>query len=109
MILHGVLATFENLFYRFPTTNELSKSSIMVDGQPSILFFKNGSTKLDFSYIVTECNEFYQGMIIDMYRTFLLRDPINEEIDALISDFISDKDLKQVQKSILITEEYAGF
>ena len=35
--------------------------------------------------------------------------PTNEEIEALISNYINNKDLKYIQKSILIKKEYAGF
>lgn len=104
-----VLATFENLYHRFPTDNEKSASENIVDGQPDILFLQTGNSKLDFSNIVTTCDEFYQGIIIDLYNIYLLRNPSTEEILDKLTTFKQSGDISNIQLDLLTIEEYAGF
>ena len=104
-----VLATFENLYHRFPTDNEKAASENIVDGQPDILFLQTGNSKLGLSNIVTSCDEFYQGIIIDLYNIYLLREPSTQEILDKIESFKQSGDISNIQLNLLTIEEYAGF
>ena len=104
-----VLGSFENLFYRSPSANEKSASEDMVDGQSSILFLQNGSSKLDFSTIISTNDEFYHGVIMDLFNAYVSRNPTTEETYGLIGDFKLSGELSVVQLYILTSEEYAGF
>lgn len=103
-----VLATFENLFHRFPTENEKTASESIVDGQPDILFLQSGNSKLDFSYIVTSCDEFYQGVIIDLYKIYMLREPTTQEVLEELEDFKQTGNISNIQLNLLTSNEYAG-
>ncbi|HIF14114.1 MAG TPA: hypothetical protein EYQ86_01750 [Bacteroidetes bacterium] len=104
-----VLATFENMFHRFPTENEKTASESIVDGQPDILFLQSGNTKLDFSYIVTSCDEFYQGVIIDLYKIYMLREPTTQEVLEDLEGFKQTGIISNIQLNLLTSNEYAGF
>ena len=104
-----VLATFENMFHRFPTENEKTASESIVDGQPDILFLQSGNTKLDFSYIVTSCDEFYQGVIIDLYKIYMLREPTTQEVLEDLEGFKQTGIISSIQLNLLTSNEYAGF
>lgn len=104
-----VLATFENLYKRFPTVSELEQGISMVDNQPASLFLQDGSSKGDFINIVVNYTEFYEGLIRETYLTFLQREPTSVEMDTEVLTFKTDKNYQILQKKVLITEEYAGF
>jgi len=69
----------------------------------------NGQTKGDFLHIVTTSREFYEGMIIWAYLNLLARFPTSAETSALMNDFYTDHDFQNVQKKIMVTNEYANF
>lgn len=104
-----VLSCFENLFFRFPTEAEEDQGVAMVDGASSQIFLLDGNSKEDFADIVTDVSEFFQGLVIASYRSFLSRDPTSYEMDLLTQDLEQNGDLQEVQKYILKSEEYAGF
>jgi hypothetical protein len=104
-----VLACFENLFFRFPTTAELAQGVSMVDGASSQVFLQDGNSKLDFIHIVTHTTEFYEGLVIDNYRSLLSRDPDSYEMDSLTQTMEASGDLQEMQRHILKGKEYAGF
>jgi hypothetical protein len=105
-----VKACFENLFYRLPTTNELNQGVGMVNGlNPNILFLQSGNSKGDFAYIVTHCNQFYEGLITTTYTNYLLRKPSDVEINATIQKLSINKDYLGFLKSIVNSKEYSGF
>lgn len=104
-----VIACFENFFKRYPTNTELEKGKEMVDGLPVKLLLKEGRNKIDFLTIMTENSEFYQGRILDAYRTLLLRDPTSDELNELTDQFQNSDDFSTVQIEITKLDEYAGF
>jgi hypothetical protein len=105
-----VKACFENLFYRLPTTYELSQGEGMVDGLNSkILFLQSGSSKGDFATIVTHCTAFNQGLITTAFVNYLLRKPNDTELSQYLISLSNNNDYTQLIKSILISKEYAGF
>ncbi len=105
-----VLSAFENLFNRLPTVAELTEGVSMVDGfVPGTIFNQDGTSKGDFVDITTTVEEFYEGRITDAYLNLLLREPTDTELEVILTAFLANGDLKEVQKSIIKTEEYAGF
>ncbi|HOY27850.1 MAG TPA: hypothetical protein PLR96_02680 [Flavobacteriales bacterium] len=104
-----VNATFDNLLGRFPTNAEFTVAYAMVDaGQAGLLFGQSGQNKGDYAAILTSSAEGHEGLIGWCYRTFLGRAPSSAEVFALLPGFLVDHDLKRVQRSILITDEYAN-
>jgi len=104
-----VLACFENLFFRFPTASELTEGVKMVDGTSTQMFLEDGNSKQDFVDIVTCTTEFYEGLVIEAYRSLLSRDPTSYEMDSLTQALEQSSNLKAMQKQVLKSQEYAGF
>jgi hypothetical protein len=81
----------------------------MVDNQTSQVLLQDGNSKGDFMNIIVSSDEFYQGLVIDLYKTFLLREPTSQEISEGITLIKNSGNLKNLQKQLLISKEYAGF
>lgn len=105
-----VNATFDNLYFRFPTQEEYENAYRMVDsGEPASLFGQTGTNKSDYVAIIASNLEIYEGLIIWAYQSLLARNPTSEETSALINDFIATRDFKVIQKTIMRTDEYGRF
>jgi hypothetical protein len=107
--LNFVVACFENLFNRLPTVEETADGIAMVDGVSSQLFLIDGSSKIDFIQIVTNHLEFYQGLVADIYSTFLAREPNSWEMSTYALQLQEENHFNAVKSIILQSEEYAGF
>ena len=107
--LNFVQSCFEGYYLRPASLTETTNGVDMVDGQSVILLLQNGNSKDDFIRILTESDEFYQGLVIDNFRGFLSRNPNSYESYKATFDFKNSNDLAEMQKSILKTDEYAGF
>lgn len=107
--LNFVVACFENLFNRLPTVEETSDGIAMVDGVSSQLFLIDGSSKIDFINIVSNHLEFYQGLVLDIYSTFLAREPNSWEMSTYALQLQEENNFNAVKSIILQSEEYAGF
>lgn len=103
-------ASFDNMFFRFPTQSEFFSGFNMVeDNIPGTLFGTSGQNKDDYINILTSSREFYQGMIIWVYQQALAREPSAEEVALLMDEFYENHDLQWVQIEVLKTDEYAQF
>ncbi|MCX6351602.1 MAG: hypothetical protein NTX03_07060 [Bacteroidetes bacterium] len=104
-----VKACFENLLYRDPTKEELRYGKDMYDNKAGILFRETGICKNDIIKIITKQDEFYQGLVIDAYLSFLLRKPNTAEISVDAKELIASKRLENLRIKLLKSKEYAGF
>lgn len=103
-------ATFDNLYFRFPTQSEFERAYVMVDGmQPSSLFGQNGSHKNDYIRIIVGQREFWQGLVIWAYKTMLARDPGSAEVFQAMQQLNQNRDFHLTLRNILKTDEYANF
>jgi hypothetical protein len=103
-------AAFDNLLFRFPTQYEFNQTYIMIqDNTSQIVLGSSGNNKQDFSYIITNTREFYEGVIIWSYQNLLARSPTVQEIDHLMQVFYIDHDFQWVQRQIMKNDEYAQF
>ena len=103
-------ATFDNMYFRFPTKNEFEASYEMIQNNVSTTVLgKPGQNKGDYIEIVTNSLEFYQGLIIWMYNTLMSRSPDAAEINAILPEFVETKNFQWMQEQILKTDEYANF
>jgi hypothetical protein len=97
-----VKASFENLFYRLPTSYELNQGIGMINGlNPMILFLQSGNCKGDFANIVTHCDAFYEGLITTAYTNYLLRKPTDTELNYHLTQLSVTKNYIGLIKSIL--------
>ena len=105
-----VNAAFDNLLFRFPTQYEFSQTYTMLqDNTSQIVLGSSGNNKEDFSYIITNTREFYEGIVIWSYQTLLARMPTVQELDYLMQFFYIDHDFQWVQRQIMKDDEYAQF
>ncbi len=105
-----VNASFDDLFSRFPTTDEFDNGFNMIEfNEARLLFNQPGQNKGDFIEILTNSREFYEGMINWVYLTMLSREPTTLEKAEVMETFFYDYDLQIVQKKVLMTDEYAHF
>jgi len=105
-----VNASFNDLFGRFPTNEEfIAAFDIIEFDQPGFIFGKAASNKGEFIQILVNSNEFYEGMIRWTYGTLVAREPTSEEVDKGMQSFTISHNLPNLQKSILVTNEYANF
>jgi hypothetical protein len=104
-----VKGSFDDLFRRSPTDAELQNGVAMVDNASSILFLQSGNSKGQYIGIVTTCDEFYEGLVKKSFQQLLLREPGSQEIASGISAIKQNNDWQAYIKSIVKTDEYAGF
>lgn len=105
-----VNASFDNMFFRFPTEQEFFAGYNMVEfNQPGSLLGASGQNKDEYVRILADSREFYEGLIVWSYQLLLAREPSTSETNTLMIDFFVDHDLQKVQRSIMTTDEYAHF
>ena len=105
-----VNATFDNLLWRFPTDSEFKAGFDMVEFQlPQTLFNEAGENKTDYVEILTESREMFEGILIWTYQQLLARRPTTEETFFLLEDFFQHRDLRLIQRHIMVKDEYANF
>jgi len=103
-----VVSCFQHFLNRYPTAEELSEGKKMVDGLPAILFLQSGQSKDDFINIFFTSLDYYEGLAINLYQRFLLRNPSSIEMGSASQAFDDTHDYVQMQKNILSTNEYIG-
>lgn len=103
-------ASFNDLFFRFPTNNEFNAGYNMVEyNTADILFGKSASNKGEYLQILVNSEEFYEGIIHWMYKNLLAREPSTQETYNLMQTFFNDHDVQKVQLHIMKSDEYANF
>ncbi|MBK6776805.1 MAG: hypothetical protein IPG74_13535 [Flavobacteriales bacterium] len=102
-------ATFDNLLLRYPTNAEFNTGFSMVENNaPGILFTQSGQNKGDYVQILTGTTEFEEGMVRWSYNTFMGREASTYEVYTAMSSFHTDLDLQRMQRTILVSDEYAN-
>ncbi|MCY7410733.1 MAG: hypothetical protein LH473_10695 [Chitinophagales bacterium] len=104
-----VKGSFDDLFRRAPTDDELANGVDMVNNLPAFLFLQAGGNKGDYINIVTTTDEFYGGIVIKTFNQLLLRDPTSSESGTYTSSLKISGDFLSFEKELMKTSEYAGF
>jgi len=108
--LNFVNASFDDLFFRFPTRDEFDIAyNIIETGKGGSLFGGFADNKPLYCKMLVNSREFSEGMIKWCYLTLIGREPTTQETFNLMEDFYTSKNLQDVQESILATDEYAHF
>ncbi len=103
-------ASFDNLFYRYPTLHERNEAFKMIEYNESIVFMgQTGTNKQDYVDIVTNSREFYNGMVLWVYKQLLSRDPESLEASYALKQLYEDRDLQKLQRQLIVSDEYAQF
>lgn len=105
-----VNATFDDLFYRFPTISEFEDAFQVIEfNQPATIFGQVIQNKIEYLEVLTTIDEYEEGMIRWVYLSLLAREPNSLEVFELMAPFQASYDLQEVQKAVIISDEYAGF
>jgi len=108
--LNFVNASFDNMFFRFPTRDEFTIAyDIIESGKGGSLFGGYASNKPEYCKMLVQSKEFSEGIIQWCYITLIGRIPTTQETYNLIQDYYLTKNLQKVQTLILTTDEYAHF
>ena len=108
--LNFVNASFDDLFFRFPTRDEFDIAyGIIESGKGASLFGGFADNKPAYCQMLVNSREFSEGMIKWCYLSLVGREPNTQETYNLLEDFHKTKNLQEVQINILITDEYAHF
>lgn len=103
-----IKSCFNNFLFRYPTEYELREATNMVDGGEGTLFYEKGSGRNGFLDIFFNSDNYYEGLIINLYRKNLLRTPEPVELAAYLKDFRKHHSFYKLQENILASDEYAG-
>ncbi|NNE54552.1 MAG: hypothetical protein HKN32_00930 [Flavobacteriales bacterium] len=105
-----VNASFDDLYFRFPTTAEFESAFVIIENnEPEVIFGQIASNKSEYLNILTTTAEYKEGIIRWAYLSLLGREAASNEVFELIADFQLTHDVQEVQKQIMISDEYAGF
>ena len=103
-------ATFDDLFFRFPTEAELNQAFPPIDYNGSgYLFGQLVTSKSAYISLMVSNSEFNEGAIRWAYLNLLGREALSGEIFGLLPTFNNNDDFKSIQKAIIVTDEYAGW
>jgi hypothetical protein len=103
-------ATFDDLFFRYPTESELEEAYDPVEFNGSgYLFGTVINSKEDYLNVLLNDDEFREGMIRWAFSSLLGREAQTVEVYNLLEVYGTEHNIKGVQKSIMMTDEYAGF
>ena len=100
-----VVSIYQHFYHRYPTDHELEQASDMVDRQWALLYGGNGNSKADFIEIFTAQGEFKQGIIINVFESYLNRLPTTAESDRFLDHLSNDWDYQQLQRYLLTASE----
>lgn len=105
-----VNASFDDLFYRFPTKSEFDNAFEVIEfNQPATIFGLVAQNKAEYVDILTTTDEYEEGMIRWVYLSLLAREPNSLEVFNHMGTFQASYDVQEVQKAVIISDEYAGF
>lgn len=103
-----VVSIYQHFYHRYPTDHELEQASDMVDRQWALLYGANGNSKADFIKIFTAQGEFKQGIIINVFESYLNRLPTTAESDRFLDHLSNDWDYQQLQRYLLTASEFVN-
>ena len=106
--LNFVIACFQNLLLRNPTTYEAEQGVSMIDGFNAILFLQAGQSKRDFQDIFISSDDYFEGQVQLIFNRFLFRLPNSEEMSGYADSYRNSQDYKALLSEILSSDEYAG-
>ncbi len=105
-----VNASFDDMFYRFPTRDEFDIGFNIIEfAKGGSLFGGYADNKKSYCRMLVNSREFYEGLIKWSYLSLIGRHPNTQETVNLMKDFYQTKNLQKVQLLILSTDEYAQF
>jgi hypothetical protein len=103
-------ATFNDLYYRFPTTAEFDNAFEIIEfNNAAVIFGEVAQNKGEYLQVLTSTDEYFEGLITWAYLSLLAREPSSLEVFETIDLLSVNEDFQSVQKLIMKGDEYAGF
>ncbi|MGB1315693.1 MAG: hypothetical protein ACPG4Y_06705, partial [Chitinophagales bacterium] len=103
-------ATYQDLFFRYPTEQEYNASFEMIENNSSqYILGQSGTSKGEYQEILMNSREFHEGIIVWTYKSLLIREPNAAETAKAMSLFLASKNFQELQSGIMKTDEYANF
>ncbi|MFK7924215.1 MAG: hypothetical protein AB8H47_19810 [Bacteroidia bacterium] len=103
-------ASFEDLLGRFPTEAEYEDAFEVIEYNfPGKVLGASCQNKQEYSTTLTGSREFAEAMIRWSYLSLLSRQAESDEMLALVEAFYKDQDYEKVQRTIMMSDEYARF
>ncbi len=103
-----VISCFQHFLLRYPTSSELQQAENMVNGLSGVLFLMQADSKIEFLDVFFNSTDYYEGQVRDVFRKFLYREPIIQEVNALAGNYESSGSYSSLLKTVLSSDEYAG-
>lgn len=103
-----VLSIFEHFLNRYPTESEEQNAILMADGFYAVLFGHEGNSQEDFLQIMMESDAYLEGQVLDVYESFLFRNPNSLEMATGTTLFRKTASYDSLLASILTTQEFLG-
>lgn len=105
-----VNASFDDLFFRFPTQDEFRRAyEIIEHNKPAALFGGYATNKKEYCDLLTRSRQFYEGLIVWNYLLIMGRNPTSAEMSFHFPKLYATSDMANFQKQLLVTDEYANF
>lgn len=105
-----VNASFNDLFFRFPTGVEFEHGYNIIEyNQSGVVLGRSGQNKSGYVGILTEVDAFYEGLVIWTYQVLLARNPSTLETNHHMTDLVQDDDFQKLQREVMKGDEYAQF
>lgn len=103
-----ILSVFEHFLNRYPTESEEQNAILMADGFYAVMFGQEGNSQEDFLEIMTQSDAYLEGQVLDVYESFLFREPTSMEMATGTTLFRQTGSYDDLLTSILITQEFLG-
>lgn len=108
-----VRATFDNIFFRFPTDDEFHTCFDIVEYNQARLFWgKPAQNKLELINLWINSNEFLNGTVTWLYKSLLARNPNTYEMAygmIILNNPENQHAIQELEQFIISTDEYAHF
>jgi hypothetical protein len=105
-----VNATFDDVFFRLPTSSEYDIAYEMIENnQSGFLLGQTGTNKGEYLNLIVNSREFHEGLINWAYKSLLVRDPSASEVIKHLNELLATKDFQKLQLDIMKTNEFANF
>ena len=103
-----IVSMSQNFLHRYPTNSELGNATLMIDGEQSYCFGGNGDSKSDFNNLFFNHDGYFEGQVVTNYNKLLYRNPNSSEASESAYLYKQNRNFKELQKSILISNEFIG-
>ncbi|MEL6805665.1 MAG: hypothetical protein AAFO91_17990, partial [Bacteroidota bacterium] len=103
-------ASFSDLLGRFPTESEYDNAYQIIEFNiPGFVLGETCTNKAEYVSVIVRSREFAEANIRWAYSNLLSRQPSSEEMLELVEKYYADQNFEEVQRKIMVSDEYAQF